>query len=75
MIRDAARLMPSLQRAVVRDSLFEVKTVLARNEIDDGRPIYYEPVPGIAGAYNILGGKIDNVYDILAKLDDEALPH
>lgn len=75
MIRDAARLMPSLQHAVVRDSLFEVKTVLARNEVDDGRPIYYEPVPGIEGAYNILGGKIDNVYDILAKLDDEALPH
>lgn len=74
MIRDAARLMPGLRHATVRDTLFEVKTVLARNEIDDGRPIYFESVPGIQGAYNILGGKIDNVYDILAKLDDEAFP-
>ncbi|MDR3396775.1 MAG: FAD-dependent oxidoreductase [Pandoraea sp.] len=74
MLRDAARYMPALQRATVRDTLFEVKTVLARNEIDDGRPIYFERVPAIVGAYNILGGKIDNVYDILTKLDDEALP-
>jgi glycine/D-amino acid oxidase-like deaminating enzyme len=74
MIRDAARLLPAIRGAIVRDTLFEVKTVLARNEVDDGRPIYFEPVPAIAGAFNILGGKIDNVYDILAKLDCETFP-
>ena len=51
--------------------MFEVKTVLSSNEIDDGRPIVFNKHSEIKGCYSILGGKIDNIYDVLKRLDDE----
>lgn len=71
MVRDSARLMPGLLQARWRDSLFEVKTVLTRSEGDDGRPILFEAHADLPGCYSVLGGKIDNVYDILARIDAE----
>lgn len=72
MIRDAARYLPILKGAVYKESLFEIKTVLEKSEVDDGRPILFERSRGIKGLYSILGGKIDNVSDILQKLDSES---
>ena len=74
MRRDAARYMPAIAAARYVDSLFEVKTVLVKNEGDDGRPILFERHPNLPGCYSILGGKIDNIYDVLEKLDQEPLP-
>ncbi len=74
MIRDSARYMPALLDARYADSLFEVKTVLTKNEGDDGRPILFERHANLPRCYSILGGKIDNIYDILEKLDAEDLP-
>ena len=71
MIRDAARYMPGLTEAVRKDSLFEVKTVLVKNETDDGRPILFEKSEALPGFYSVLGGKIDNIYDIVGYLDKE----
>lgn len=71
MLRDAARYLPIVASSVPVDSLFEVKTVLARNEGDDGRPILCEEQADLPGCYSILGGKIDNIYDVLEKLDAE----
>ena len=51
------------------DSLFEVKTILAKNESDDGRPILFEKHATLPGCYSVLGGKIDNIYDVLEMLD------
>ena len=65
MMRDAARYMPCFREAVHRDSLFEVKTVLARNESDDGRPILFEWDAKDPFIVSVLGSKIDNVYDAL----------
>lgn len=73
MMRDVARYMPAIQDARQVDSLFEVKTVLVKNENDDGRPILLERHPGLPNCYSILGGKIDNIYDIIDKLDKEEL--
>lgn len=73
MIRDAARYLPSLQDARHVDSLFEVKTVLTRNEGDDGRPILFEKHAELPGCYSVLGGKIDNIYDVLERIDQEPL--
>ena len=42
MLRDAARYLPAIAGARVAGSLFEVKTVLVKNETDDGRPILFE---------------------------------
>ncbi|MDF3054668.1 MAG: amino acid oxidase family protein [Gammaproteobacteria bacterium] len=71
MIRDVARYLPSILKAKYVDSLFEVKTVLAKNETDDGRPILFEKHAELPGCYSILGGKIDNIYDVLEKLEAE----
>lgn len=68
MIRDAQRYMPCLARSVHRDSLFEVKTVLVKNESDDGRPILFRQNYEIPNLSVIMGGKIDNIYDILQML-------
>ena len=72
MVRDAARYMPAVLDARYVESMFEVKTVLVRNEGDDGRPILFERHPELPGCYSILGGKIDNIYDVLEKLEGEA---
>lgn len=68
MLRDVGRYMPSVRGATYKQSLFEVKTVLAKNEGDDGRPILYKKHPELPGCYSVLGGKIDNIYDVLEKL-------
>lgn len=73
MVRDVARYMPAILDAKHVDSLFEVKTILVKNEGDDGRPILFEKHPQLPGCYSILGGKIDNIYDVLEKLDAEQL--
>jgi hypothetical protein len=73
MVRDTARYMPAVLDATHEDSLFEVKTVLRKNEGDDGRPIFFERHADLPGCFSILGGKIDNIYDILEKLDAEPL--
>jgi glycine/D-amino acid oxidase-like deaminating enzyme len=74
MIRDSARYVPALGDARAEASLFEVKTVLTRSEGDDGRPILFQRHGDGGRVFSILGGKIDNIYDILERLDAEALP-
>ncbi len=71
MIRDAARYVPALVEAHYAESLFEVKTVPGRNEIDDGRPILVQRSAELPNCISILGGKIDNIYDVLAALGDD----
>jgi glycine/D-amino acid oxidase-like deaminating enzyme len=73
MIRDAARYMPALAKAVQRDTLFEVKTVPIYTEGNDGRPILMTRDPVHRRIISVLGGKIDNIYDILERLDSENL--
>jgi glycine/D-amino acid oxidase-like deaminating enzyme len=69
MIRDAQRFIPCLQGAIHRDSLFEVKTVLLKNEGDDGRPILFEVNTQDPRIISILGSKIDNIYDAFPLID------
>jgi len=73
MQRDVIRYLPAMAGARHVDSLFEVKTVLVRNEGDDGRPILFEASRTLPGYYAILGGKIDNIYDVFERLDAEPL--
>jgi glycine/D-amino acid oxidase-like deaminating enzyme len=73
MVRDVSRYLPAIQDAKYVDSLFEVKTILVKNESDDGRPILFEKHEELPGCYSILGGKIDNIYDALEKLDEEQI--
>ena len=57
--------MPALADSRYVDSLWEVKTVLPQSEVDDSRPILFRPVEQMPNIISILGGKIDNVFDIL----------
>jgi glycine/D-amino acid oxidase-like deaminating enzyme len=65
MIRDAGRYLPAIAGARYVDSLWEVKTVLPQSEVDDSRPVLYRSDCGLPNLTCVLGGKIDNVYDIM----------
>ena len=71
MLRDVERYIPAVRGARYVESLFEVKTVLVMNESNDARPILFEKHAHLPGSYSVLGGKIDNIYDVLEKLDAE----
>jgi glycine/D-amino acid oxidase-like deaminating enzyme len=73
MLRDAGRYVPAVLEAKYVESLFEVKTVLQKNESDDGRPILFERHRELPNCFSVLGGKIDNIYDVLERLDAEDL--
>ncbi|MEF2978696.1 FAD-dependent oxidoreductase [Subtercola sp. YIM 133946] len=69
MRADVLRYVPSLTAMKQVGSIREVKTVLAKSDIDDSRPILYRPDHGIENYTCIMGGKLDNIYDVLAELE------
>jgi glycine/D-amino acid oxidase-like deaminating enzyme len=66
---DVSRFVPALARAEHVESIYEVKTVLTKSEHDDSRPILFRPHHGIANYTCIMGGKLDNIYDVLEELN------
>jgi glycine/D-amino acid oxidase-like deaminating enzyme len=64
MLLDAARYVPTLAQAEWQKSIYEVKTLLIKNEKDDGRPILFRQQPAGSHVISIMGGKIDNIYDL-----------
>jgi hypothetical protein len=72
MRRDAQRYLPCLTEAEYRRSIYDLKTILIKNEGDDGRPILYHRKPDDSRVISILGGKIDNIYDLFEAVKDTA---
>ena len=70
VLHDAQRYLPILAQCHYVESLFEVKTLLLQNETDDGRPILFDKSEH-ANIFSILGGKVDNIYDILERIEEE----
>jgi glycine/D-amino acid oxidase-like deaminating enzyme len=70
MLRDGQLYLPCLGGATHRRSIYEVKTVLIKNEGDDGRPILYHRSPESSRVVSVLGGKIDNIYDLFEAVKD-----
>ncbi len=68
MLNDSARFLPLIKNSTYLRSLYEIKSTLLQNEFDDGRPILFHEEPKIPGFFTILGGKIDNIYDLLSVL-------
>lgn len=64
MLRDATRYLPLMAGSRPVDSLWEVKTVLPRSEVDDSRPILVRVGHGLPGLTCIAGAKLDNLYDM-----------
>jgi hypothetical protein len=69
MQRDAARYLPAGADAVQVDSLFETKSVLMKNEMHEGRAILFERYEKMTDLFSVLGGKIENIYDVFQRLD------
>jgi glycine/D-amino acid oxidase-like deaminating enzyme len=68
MLQDAVRYVPCLSECRYVRSLLQPKTVLIKNERNDGRPILLKKNYQLPGLNMILGGKIDNIFDILQAL-------
>ena len=66
---DGQRYMPLLSKCKYHDSIWEVKTVLPRSESDDSRPILFKANYGLKGFHCLMGGKIDNVYDVIDMIE------
>jgi glycine/D-amino acid oxidase-like deaminating enzyme len=64
MVADASRYIPSLRNCVYKDSLWTVKTLLPLSETDDGRPILFQRDSEIPSLVHVMGGKIDNIFDV-----------
>lgn len=64
MLKDSQRFIPIIQDSKYIKSMLEIKTVLQKNEQDDGRPILYQTNSKHEKIISILGGKIDNIYDL-----------
>lgn len=69
MIQDAKRYIPILEECKYLKSIWEVKTVLPRSEVDDSRPILYKKDYGLRGFNCVMGGKIDNIYDVVESIE------
>ena len=70
---DGQRYIPLLSKCKYQDSIWEVKTVLPRSESDDSRPILFRAHHGLKGFHSVMGGKIDNVYDVIGIIEKMGL--
>jgi glycine/D-amino acid oxidase-like deaminating enzyme len=69
MARDSSRFVPLIAHSRQTGSLWEAKALLPRNEADDGRPILFRQDHALPGLHCVLGGKIDNIFDVLQQMD------
>ncbi|CAN5369963.1 hypothetical protein BH10PSE13_BH10PSE13_11280 [soil metagenome] len=64
MLLDGQRYVPALAEARWQGSLYDVKTVLLKSEKNDSRPILFQRQPAGSRIISVMGGKIDNIYDL-----------
>ncbi len=69
MYNDVIRYIPALKDMKYEESIVEVKTVLMKSEGDDSRPILFKADLGYKNYVCIMGGKLDNIYDVYEELD------
>lgn len=68
MKADVQRYVSALKDIKYAKSIWEVKTVLVKSEDDDSRPILFRSDFGLDGYTCIMGGKLDNIYDVFEGL-------
>ncbi len=71
IIRDTKRYIPLFANAKYLKSILEIKTILVKNEFDDGRPILFRESTKLKGLFSVLGSKIDNIFEILEVINKE----
>ncbi len=70
MLKDTRRYLPRLEESRYRGSLFEVKVVPSRNEVDDGRPILFRMYSKEPACISVLGSKIDSIFELEDAVDE-----
>jgi glycine/D-amino acid oxidase-like deaminating enzyme len=70
MVSDAARYIPVLRDSQYRESLWTIKTLLPLSENDDGRPILFQRDLKMPGLVHVMGGKIDNIFDVEDEIEN-----
>jgi len=70
MLADASRYIPALRGTSHHDSLWTIKTILPLSEIDDGRPILFHRDPVLPSVIHVMGGKIDNIFDVEDEINE-----
>lgn len=68
MQRDAMRFMPAAAGLRPRGSLFEIKAIPNRHELDDGRPIMVRRHCERPLCASVLGAKLDSVFELEAAI-------
>jgi glycine/D-amino acid oxidase-like deaminating enzyme len=68
MISDARRFIPALADAEFVESILETKVVPVTDDSNDGRPILVHRPEEVRGLALVVGGKVDNVYDVIDEL-------
>lgn len=68
MKQDAVRYIPMLSECEYVDSIWTIKTILPASENNDSRPILFQKNYRLRGFHNVMGGKIDNVYDAISTI-------
>ncbi len=74
MIRDAQRFVPGIQHIEVVEPLMDIKTLMTKTAVDDARPILFHRDAAMPGLVSIMGGKIDNIFDVLTYIDQLLVP-
>ena len=69
MYADVVRYIPALKDMELADTIRDVKTVLRKSEDSDSRPILFNAHFGIRNYTCIMGGKLDNIYDVFEDLE------
>lgn len=64
MQKDCARYLPAASEFVRRDSIWEIKALLPRSDRSDSRPILFHRDTICPNFASVLGGKLDNVFDL-----------
>jgi len=64
MLHDSSRFVPEMKELKYVQSFWAMKALLPQTESSDGRPIYFRPSSPDKSIINVLGGKIDNIFDL-----------
>ncbi len=68
IFNDVCRFIPDMNTMVHEGDIREIKTILSENDKNNGRPVLYRRSYYLKSLDVIIGGKLDNIYDLYTKM-------